>query len=127
MSHLLTFPAPHFAVHNSHAPAEACAQIEVEQSIVLVGANGSGKTRLGTWLDLYSPQRMTTFRISAQKSLVMPDNSVIISTSRAESDLLYGYSDIEEVQQETHKMVTRWGGKGAIYPLADFGKLLNFF
>lgn len=31
--------------------------IETTQSLLLIGANGSGKTRLGTWIEITSPQK----------------------------------------------------------------------
>lgn len=32
-------------------------EIETNQSVLIIGANGSGKSRLGTWMDLKSPQK----------------------------------------------------------------------
>ena len=50
-------------------------EIETTTNILFVGANGSGKTRLGTWIELQSPQKEKVHRISAQKSLTMPDTT----------------------------------------------------
>ena len=67
--------------------------IKSHQSILLVGANGSGKTRLGTWIEMQSPQSKLVHRISAQKSLAMPDSTTPVSIELAEKDLLFGYAD----------------------------------
>lgn len=104
-----------------------CTPIDVENSIVIVGANGAGKTRLGTWLDLQSPQRQLTFRISAQKSLSMPANGNIVARNAAMYDLVYGSSDAKSDQLDFYKMNRRWtGAKAAIQPLSDFPKLLTY-
>ena len=38
------------------------------QSMIIIGANGSGKSRLGVWIELNSLDK--THRISAQRSLI---------------------------------------------------------
>ncbi|MCB9450106.1 MAG: DUF4435 domain-containing protein [Anaerolineaceae bacterium] len=43
-------------------------------SIVIVGANGSGKSRLADWLDRYHSQGNQVHRILAQRNLVIEDN-----------------------------------------------------
>ena len=128
MSRAIFLPAPFFALHDRPLTAEAGARIDIEQSVVFIGANGSGKSRLGAWLDLHSPQCSETYRISAQKSLVMPESSMVTSTSRAEADLLYGYADVPAPPAErlASKIHNRWGNKGAIHALSDFGKLLIY-
>lgn len=40
--------------------------ITTSRNLLFVGANGSGKTRLGSWLDMSSPDQIRVFRISAQ-------------------------------------------------------------
>jgi type IV secretory pathway ATPase VirB11/archaellum biosynthesis ATPase len=50
-------------------------RIVSQQSILFIGANGSGKTRLGTWIELEGKQDSRVHRISAQKSLSMPPTS----------------------------------------------------
>lgn len=46
--------------------------VEDKKSIVLVGANGSGKTRMSIWIDENNSD-LNIHRISAQKSLNIPD------------------------------------------------------
>ena len=50
-------------------------EVTTKNSFLLIGANGSGKTRLGTWIEMESTQKDKVHRISAQKSLAMPDNT----------------------------------------------------
>ena len=45
--------------------------IENKKSIVLIGANGSGKTRMSVWIDEQNDE-INIHRISAQKSLNLP-------------------------------------------------------
>jgi hypothetical protein len=52
-------------------PRQGAAEqkITTNRNLLFIGANGSGKTRLGTWLEMNSPDQARVFRISAQKSL----------------------------------------------------------
>lgn len=101
-------------------------KIKTKQSLLLIGANGSGKTRLGTWIELNSPQKNRVHRISAQKSLSMPDNATPMSIERAENALLYGYADVEKENAFAYKSGHRWGDKPAISFLNDYEKLMVF-
>ncbi len=65
-------------------------EIETAQSVLFIGANGSGKTRLGTWIEITSPQKHIVHRISAQKSLQFPDSTTPQSIDLAQKDLLFG-------------------------------------
>lgn len=100
--------------------------IECPQSLVLIGANGSGKTRLGTWIEMNSSQKEKVHRISAQKSLSMPNNVVPKSMELAEQDLLFGSSDFESASFLAFKQNYRWGNKPATFLLNDFDKLMVY-
>ena len=63
--------------------------IEDKQSIVLIGANGSGKTRMSIWIDENNPE-IYIHRISAQKSLNMPPMVSPTELEIAEEMFLYG-------------------------------------
>ena len=82
--------------------------IETNQSVLLIGANGSGKTRLGSWIEIDSPQKELVHRISAQKSLALPDSTTPQSIEQAEKDLLFGNPGWN-FQHKTHK----WSKKPA--------------
>lgn len=97
--------------------------IEFEQ-LVVVGANGSGKTRFGSKIEQqYLGQ---THRISAQKSLTLPKEVSPKTKARAESEFYYGnYNDTWNAQtlfsmKEGH----RWSGDFNTSLLNDFEKLM---
>lgn len=46
-----------------------------KNSLIILGANGSGKTRLGSWIENYSEYKNKTHRISAQKSISFPGSA----------------------------------------------------
>lgn len=57
------------------------------QSFVLVGANGSGKSHLGAWIELHNDN---VLRISAQRALSIPDTINIINEDAAWKKIYYG-------------------------------------
>jgi len=101
-------------------------EIDCPQSLVLIGANGSGKTRLGAWIEIESPQKEKVHRISAQKSLSMPDNVMPKSMKLAENELLCGHERFEISNYTAYKSSYRWGNKPATFPLNDFEKLMIY-
>lgn len=104
-------------------------EVSASQSIIVVGANGSGKTRLGTWIELNSAQKEKVHRISAQKSLYMPDSAMPISMDLAESSLLFGYDKAIRERTENRsdfKRGNKWQGKPAVTMLNDYEKLMTY-
>lgn len=98
----------------------AAETIATARNLLFVGANGSGKTRLGTWLDMSSPDQARVFRISAQKSLSMPDTTTPTSIELAEQDLVFGHPNAGQNKNN------RWQNKPATFFLNDFQKLMVF-
>jgi energy-coupling factor transporter ATP-binding protein EcfA2 len=102
-------------------------KIETSKSLLFVGANGSGKTRLGTWIEFNSPQKNKVHRISAQKSLSMPDSTTPKSIDLAESALLFGYENaVKENNAFGYKQGRRWQSKPAVSPLNDYEALMIY-
>jgi energy-coupling factor transporter ATP-binding protein EcfA2 len=95
--------------------------IKTERSILLVGANGSGKTRLGTWIELEKKQKARVHRISAQKSLDMPDSTTPMSIEIAERNLLFGDKKREDLVAHY-----RWNQRPATSLLNDYEKLMVY-
>ena len=95
--------------------------IEATQSILFVGANGSGKTRLGTWIEINSPQKHLVHRISAQKSLSLPDSTTPQSIEQAEKDLLFGNPG-----WTYQNKASKWQNKPATAFLNDYQKLMVY-
>lgn len=56
-------------------------------SFVIIGANGSGKSHLGAWIEKHNEN---VLRISAQRALNIPDSITIKSENTAWSKLCYG-------------------------------------
>ena len=72
--------------------------INVENgSLVITGANGSGKTRLGSWIELNSPLHDRVHRIAAQKSLTVPRSARTFSLNDALDSLKYGVN-VDHIQ-----------------------------
>ncbi|PAR36164.1 hypothetical protein CGT98_17610 [Vibrio metoecus] len=100
--------------------------LPVKKTVVVTGANGSGKTRLGSWLEFTGSQNEYVRRISAQKSLSMPDSSSTTSMEEAECDLIYGNRNIEYCRNNPvfYKTHDRWNGKISTGMLNDYDKLM---
>lgn len=98
-------------------------EITTPQSLLFIGANGSGKTRLGAWIDTVSDQKMLVHRISAQKSLAMPDDTLVTSAQKATDELYFGGSEEWRKQSKSN---FRWNNKPAITPLNDYKQLLTY-
>lgn len=91
--------------------------------IVVIGSNGSGKTRFGRDIELRYDK--ITHRISAQKSLSMPKEVSPKSKLRAESELRYGYYDENNPSNNIqHKLGQRWGSNPNTFLLNDYEKLM---
>ncbi|KQW98224.1 hypothetical protein ASC84_05605 [Acinetobacter sp. Root1280] len=97
-------------------------EVEATQSILFIGANGAGKTRLGTWIEINSPQKERVHRISAQKSLQFPDSTTPQSIDLAEKDLLFGHSSYTNAAYKMNK----WQQKPATTMQNDFNKLMVY-
>jgi len=100
------------------------SQISIEtKSIVVIGANGSGKTRFGS--NIENRYNQITHRISAQKSLSMPKEVSPKSKIRAEQEFLYGYfDDNHKGNHLIYKVGQRWGSNPNTYLLNDYEKLM---
>jgi hypothetical protein len=108
--------------------------VECESSIVVVGANGAGKSRLGSWLEKTGPQRAQVHRITAQRSLVFPSNASPIGLGMAKDAFYWGerpanWSDETwEQNKAERRLQTRYGNNLAHWensPLNDFEKLVR--
>lgn len=70
-------------------PDTTIGKMEVDslQSFVIVGANGSGKSHLGAWIE---KNNQNVLRISAQRALSIPDTINIINEDAAWRTICYG-------------------------------------
>lgn len=100
--------------------------IENKKSIVLIGANGSGKTRMSVWIDENNPD-IDVHRISAQKSLNMPPHVRPSELETAEEKFIYGVTHTNKKWLKKYgKRSARWGSQPEIYLLNDFEKLMEY-
>lgn len=111
-------------IHNCAVPLTGSStpmslSVESGRSIIIIGSNGAGKTRLGVHLE--NGLGKAVHRIAAQKSLTLNDRVELISLERAENSLRFGAPD----GHTGHKLNNRWGSKPVIHLLNDFDALLQ--
>lgn len=94
-----------------------------ENNIVIIGANGSGKSRLGYWIETKLENALTVQRISAQRALNIPEFVELRTIEQAEKLLLFGLQDPNA--QIAHKRGHRWGGQPEVHLLNDYGHVLS--
>lgn len=93
--------------------------IEFQNKLVLIGANGSGKSRLGAWLERKLGEGAV--RITAQKSLEIPDSFTFSSSDAAFSKLMFGHEGYTYHHRENGK----YGDKPTGKTVNDFEGLLQ--
>lgn len=106
-----------------------------KNSIVLIGANGSGKTRLSVWIDKQNI-KFHVHRISAQKSLELPNYTQPIEKEKAKEILIYGreMNNWEEGVLKNNqgdrlneiKFGSKWSGAPETHELRDINHLMQF-
>lgn len=99
-------------------------QIEVPHngSVVIVGANGSGKSRLGAWIERNAGGLV--HRISAQRGLDVPEYTQLKSLEQSTNDLLWGHEK-PQYANAAHKWSHRWGNRPETFMQQDYGKVLS--
>jgi hypothetical protein len=116
-------------------PKEPNSQPEILdccEPVIIIGANGAGKSRLGLWIEQNQSDPEKVHRISAQKSLDFPEYVQLKSLEQAEKELRLG--TIQDPQgwggPLPTKMINRWAGSQArpklsvTPPLDDYEKLI---
>jgi len=96
--------------------------IDGVHNIVIIGANGAGKTRMGAWIETHQPDGIMVHRISAQRALSIPDAADIRTLDVAEKGLFYGYAKPEA--NIAYKSGHRWSQQAATSLLNDYAHLL---
>lgn len=91
--------------------------IESQHCFVFVGANGSGKSRLGAWLEMHNVE--TVLRISAQRALEIPESVIIKSEADAWNYILYGH---EKEKNKGYKW--KWGKNYTTQLVNDYENVL---
>ncbi|WP_314862864.1 DUF4435 domain-containing protein [Porphyromonas endodontalis] len=98
-------------------------EISSNQSFVIIGANGSGKSRLGKYIEDNASEG-NSHRISAQRALNIPDFVSLKSFEEASDLLLYGTTDKNTIERRSKGC--KWGWDGYENRLInDFDNLLS--
>lgn len=97
--------------------------IKLENNMVLIGANGAGKSKLGAWIEQNMQNQVIVHRIGAHKALNIPEFAQLKNLEQAEKDLLWGRND--EHASVNRKVTDRWGSNPTTFLLNDFDKLLS--
>jgi hypothetical protein len=93
-----------------------------DRVLVVVGANGSGKTRFGAWLDSRDANRH--YRVSAHRSLAFPERVQPMDIQDAE--LLLATGQINQKNNNAHwRQHVRWQNQPATALLNDFEHLVT--
>lgn len=88
--------------------------IQSEHCYVIVGANGSGKSHLGAWLE--RKDNNNVLRISAQRALSIREHVAIKSEESSFNKIMYGSEDINDW---TKNKVNKWGNDKYTTTLVD--------
>ncbi len=99
-------------------------EIKHNGSVVIVGANGSGKSRLGVWIERNADDKVIVHRISAQRALGLPEYAVVKSLEQSLNDLIWGNED-SRYANNAHKLNHRWKGRPETFLQDDYGKVLS--
>jgi ABC-type cobalamin/Fe3+-siderophores transport system ATPase subunit len=94
--------------------------LEAGKSTVFIGANGSGKTRLGVMIESRFRGKVDVHRIAAHRSLRMNTAIYPPSLDHALNELWYGSA----TGGDTHKFTNRWRSNPAVSMLSDFDQLI---
>ncbi len=102
------------------------AKVEVSHngSVVIVGANGAGKSRLGAWIEKNPEQNIIVHRISAQRALDIPEYAIVKSLEQSLNDLLWGNEDSQYANMH-HKMSHKYQNRPETFMQNDYGKVLS--
>jgi energy-coupling factor transporter ATP-binding protein EcfA2 len=99
-------------------------EIQHNGSVVIIGANGSGKSRLGAWIERNAQNNDVVHRISAQRALDLPEYAIVKSLEQSLNDLLWG-NENSQYASNHHKFQHRWQGKPETFLQNDYGKVLS--
>ncbi|MBS6008421.1 MAG: AAA family ATPase [Haemophilus parahaemolyticus] len=96
--------------------------LEAGKTTIIIGANGSGKTRLAVFLEEQLGEK--AHRIAAHRALNLNPDVNKIPESKAKKALIYG-ATWDTVSISTRKS-ERWGNKAPTSLLNDFDRLLQY-
>lgn len=89
-------------------------------SVIIIGANGSGKSKLGAWIEQKDFEKV--HRIGAQRNLNFNENIALKSYAQAESLVFYGTEDSSS--QRNKNVRWNWGKAYTTKLMDDFENVL---
>lgn len=93
-------------------------------SLIIIGANGSGKSKLGAWIEQQDLEE--THRVGAQRSLIFGEYIQLKSYEQAENLLQYGVESVEGQNSHQKNKRARWNyGKTTTTLLNDYEFVLS--
>jgi ABC-type branched-subunit amino acid transport system ATPase component len=104
-----------------HGSAKFEATVPTGSSIIFVGANGAGKTRLAVFLE--DALGASAHRISAHRSLILQPAVPKVSETEALNSLRYGAAF--QGANMIHRVGSRWQNRGATHLLSDFDAVIQ--
>lgn len=99
-------------------------KVEHNGTVVLVGANGSGKSRLGAWIERNTEAGTIVHRISAQRALEIPDFATVKTSHQSLNELIWGHES-DQYANLTFKLHHRWNNSFETSSQNDYGKVLS--
>ncbi|EGQ7854781.1 DUF4435 domain-containing protein [Vibrio vulnificus] len=93
-------------------------------SLVIVGANGAGKSRLGAWIEKNTDANIVVHRISAQRALNVPEYAKVKSLEQSLNDLLWG-NENPQYANNSYKWGHKWGNRPETFMQQDYEKVLS--
>lgn len=105
-------------------------QFGSERNLVLIGSNGSGKSKLGAWieedkLNNDSPQSKIIHRVSAQRALDIPLSIIMMSLSGSKNRLFWGEEEPRIRNDIQRKIRIRWGQKPTTHLINDINFVMS--
>ena len=89
-----------------------------ENAVIIIGANGSGKSKLGAWIEQQDLKNV--HRISAQRNLTFQENIPLKSFSEAQNWVFFGNADGKDIEKRQ-----RWNwGHYTTHLISDFDNVL---
>lgn len=91
-------------------------------SIIIIGANGSGKSKLGAWIEDQDPENV--HRIGAQRNLNFNPNLPLSNYDDAKNKIIYGTDDEDTVKRRDKGVRWNWGKSKTTKMIDDFDDVL---